>query len=199
VQVISALEDGSQGVSSLVFGGNPGLPTANNSKTLEITNEVSWLSPRNGHRPKLGLLFNRTTTTQSSAPNRYGSFTYNSLADLEAGIPPRSAGRWCRPSARAGHQRRPLADTWRVSPALQLTWGGRLEYSVGSGSQGYSAAVDSLFGRRTDALPRSCQPRVGFLTGPSAARRAGVGGPGAGPGGFGGLSARGTTIRGGIG
>ncbi|HEX9165000.1 MAG TPA: TonB-dependent receptor, partial [Gemmatimonadales bacterium] len=201
VQVISALEDGSQGVSSLVFGGNPGLPTDNNSKTLEITNEVSWLSPRNGHRPKLGVLFNRTTTTQSSAPNRYGTFTYNSLADLEAGIPA-TFSRTLVPTEREGQATNGavyLADTWRVSPALQLTWGGRLEYSVGSGSQGYSAAVDSLFGRRTDALPEELHfsPRVGFnwtIGGGGA-----TGGPGGGPGGFGGFAARGTTIRGGIG
>lgn len=196
VQVISQLEDGSQGVSSLLFGGNPGLPQSSNSRTLELSNEVSWLSPQNGHRPKLGVLYNRTTTTQGSATNRYGTFTYNSLADLEAGRPA-TFTRTLVPTEREGDAMNGAlyaADTWRVSPAWQLTFGGRVEYSRAAGSQAYSPAIDSLFGRRTDALPEELHlsPRLGFTWS--------LGGGGNSLFNVGGNAFNGgTTIRGGIG
>lgn len=189
VQVTSSLDDGSQGVSTLSFGGNPGLPQANSTGTLEVTEEISWLSGSAAHRPKLGLLYNRSSTTQSAAGNRYGSYSFNSLADLESGRPA-SFTRTLVPTEREGvavNSALYLADTWRPVQGLQFTFGGRLEYATASGAPAYSPVVDSLFGRRTDALPEELHlsPRMGFTLNL---------GQGSGGGPFGG-----TVLRGGIG
>ncbi|MDH5198727.1 MAG: carboxypeptidase-like regulatory domain-containing protein, partial [Gemmatimonadota bacterium] len=74
VQVASSLEDSSTGVSTLVFGGNPGLPTANRTTRIEASDEVSWLAGR-GHRPKLGGLFVSLRQSDTPGGNQFGTFT----------------------------------------------------------------------------------------------------------------------------
>jgi hypothetical protein len=166
VQVASLLDDGTQGVSTLLFGGNAGLPSRGRTTTLEVTEEISWISPRGAHRVKLGALVNRAESRQHSASNTYGTFTFRSLQDLEAGRPA-SFTRTLSPVERDGSSTNAAlyaADTFRPSQALQLTYGGRLEYSGAGGAAPYNPQVETLFGRRTDRLPREVHfsPRVGF-------------------------------------
>ena len=44
VQVSSELDGGDMGIATLTFGGNTGLPQDGETKALEATNEVSWLT-----------------------------------------------------------------------------------------------------------------------------------------------------------
>ena len=166
VQVGSDLTDGSRGITMLTFGGNPGLPQSTDTRTIEVVEEISWLPGRASHRLKLGLLFNRTQSSEDATFNRFGTFTFNSLADLEAGLPAtytRTLGPTLRDHAITATALY-VADNWRVDDHLQLTAGARLERTDLSGEPGYNAMIDGSFGRRTDRWPSEVRatPRFGF-------------------------------------
>lgn len=166
VQVASALGDGSAGVATLVFGGNPGLPQRSTGTAFEATNELSWLPGSGAHRLKLGGFVNLASSEDDATVNRYGTFVFSSLADFEAGRPA-SFTRTLAPvlqrsSARTGALY--LTDQWRVNDALQLSLGLRAEGSAFDGAPALNQAVQTRFGLRTDRLPSEVRvsPRVGF-------------------------------------
>ncbi|MFP5353668.1 MAG: carboxypeptidase regulatory-like domain-containing protein [Gemmatimonadota bacterium] len=166
VQVSSDLGSGETGVSSLTFGGNTGLPQAGKTNTFEATNETSWLSEGGAHRFKLGGLFNLQSFERDVTTNRWGTFSFNSLADFEAGTPA-TYTRTLTPRLREGAGANAavyLGDTWRVSRALQLTIGARAEGSYFGSTPAYNPAVETAFGFRTDEVPTEFRvsPRIGF-------------------------------------
>ncbi|HEY8176315.1 MAG TPA: carboxypeptidase regulatory-like domain-containing protein [Gemmatimonadaceae bacterium] len=166
VRVASELPDGAVGVSTLAFGGNTGMPTEGTTNQLEATDELSWLSEGGAHRFKLGGLLNLSGFSTAAQTNRDGSFSYNSLADLEANRPAefRRSLRATNRNGGAWNGAVYLGDTWRDSRALQVTYGLRLEGSAYRGLPAYNPAIDTAFGHRTDLLPRDARlsPRVGF-------------------------------------
>lgn len=166
VQVVSDLADGSSAVSSLSFGGSTGMPTRSRATNFQATDELSWLSRDGAHRLRLGGMWNLRRSTDLTARNQFGTFTYNSLADLEANRPS-SFRRTLTPSERSADTRDWAAyagDVWRTSRRFQLTYGLRLEGSSFGSPPVYNPAVDSAFGRRTDRFPSEMHlsPRVGF-------------------------------------
>src|SRR5947199_8195184 len=88
-----------------------------------------------------------------------------------------------------------------MSDRLQLTYGARLEATEFRGAPGYNPTLDSLFGVRTDRIPREvhASPRFGF-TWTLATESGGAGGAGGagGPGGAGRAVPR-SILRGGVG
>ncbi|HMG13690.1 MAG TPA: TonB-dependent receptor, partial [Gemmatimonadaceae bacterium] len=99
-------------------------------------------------------------------PNRFGTFTFNSLADFEAGQPTlftRTLLARDQQSA-TNNLASYLGDSWRVSPKVQLTYGIRAEGSRYPEKPVYNPEVDSTFGRRTDNFPSEfhVSPRAGF-------------------------------------
>lgn len=193
VRVSSDLDDGTRGISSLVFGGNGALPQDIENDQLEATDELSWISAGGGHRVKLGGLVNLSTYNQDYATNRNGSFLFNSLEELENGTPVQFT-RTLAPTERNGgiwNSALYLGDTWRKSRALQLTYGARLEATSLDGRPRYNPDVDARFGRRTDRFPSEvhASPRVGFtwtLGLPPQQAAGAAGGAGGGSGGRGG-------------
>jgi hypothetical protein len=200
VRIASQLSDGSIGINTLDFGGNTGMPTQGDNNQLEVTDELSWLSGGGAHRFKLGGLYNHTGFSTANQNNRFGSFTYNSLADLENNTPAEFR-RSLKATDRNGGSSTGalyLGDTWRKSRAVQITMGVRVEGSAYDGRPAYNPAIDSVFNHRTDFFPSDVRvsPRIGFTwqlgldTAP--ARRPGQQGEGAqgrggaGGGGFGG-------------
>ena len=166
VQVASDLGNGESGVSSLTFGGNTGLPQAGKTNAIEVTNETSWLSVGGAHRFKLGQLYNLQSFERDVTTNRWGTFTFNSLGDFEAGTPA-TYTRTLTPRLREGAGANAavyLGDTWRVSRAFQLTYGARAEGSYFGRTPSYNPAVEQAFGFRTDEVPTELRvsPRVGF-------------------------------------
>ncbi|MCC6929850.1 MAG: carboxypeptidase regulatory-like domain-containing protein [Gemmatimonadaceae bacterium] len=166
VQVSSELDNGETGISTLTFGGNTGLPQAGRTNAFEATNETSWLSEGGAHRFKLGGLFNLQSFERDVTSNRWGTFTFNSLADFEAG---RAAmyTRTLTPRLREGAGANAavyLGDTWRVNRALQLTMGARAEGSYFGRTPAYNPVVEQAFGFRTDKVPTEFRlsPRAGF-------------------------------------
>lgn len=217
VQVQSAFAEGQTGIATLTFGGNTGLPQQGKNTGLEVSNEVSWVS--GGHRYKLGGLVSSTSFEQDVTTNRWGTYTFNTLADFEAGLPA-SFTRTLTPRLREGQGTNVnvyLGDTWRVNRALQLTYGVRGEGSVFGKTPQLNPAVQSDFGYRTDRVPTDVRvsPRLGFTWTPGLPVQGGGGDRRDGPGGGGGRGAGGPggggpggggvggfprfTIRGGIG
>jgi hypothetical protein len=166
VQVASILEGGDQAITTLSFGGNAGVPQLTRTRSLEIANELSWLPGEGRHRFKLGALLVRGESDQEQSQNRFGTFTYLSLADLEANRPS-SFTRTLAPGRNESSTRNDalyLADTWRAGGGLQLTYGLRAEFGALTGAPADNPQVEQLFGRRTDRFPRETQlsPRAGF-------------------------------------
>ncbi|HEU5184629.1 MAG TPA: carboxypeptidase regulatory-like domain-containing protein, partial [Gemmatimonadaceae bacterium] len=154
------------GITTLQFGGNPSLPQVTRTSLREISDEISWISGDGAHRVKLGGLFNQERSTVGVIPNRYGTFTFNSLEDFEANTPSQftrtlSAG---ERKSTAQNGALYLGDAWRKSARLQLTYGVRLEASRYPDAPAYNATVEQAFGRRTDRFPSEVHvsPRIGF-------------------------------------
>lgn len=194
VQTLSDLDDGTQGFTTLQFGGSTSLLAQSDNTVFEATNETSLLLREGKHRLKLGGLINRTGYTQDQAFNRFGTFTFNTLADFEANRPATFQRTLASPE-RTGSTINSgiyLGDTWRPRDGLQLVFGTRFEGSSFDGAPARNAAVDSAFGRKTDQIPNDAAflPRVGFSWSKAQPQGAGGGNP-FGNGAF--------TIRGGIG
>src|ERR671915_53842 len=156
----------SGGVTTLQFGGHPPPPQITRTLLREISDEVSWISPDGAHRVKLGGLFNQERSTVGIVPNRFGTFTFNSLEDFESSTPAQFTRTLSAGERKSISQNFALylGDAWRKSARLQLTYGLRLETSRYPDAPVYNATVDQLFGLRTDRFPTevSVSPRIGF-------------------------------------
>ena len=166
VVVASELPDERLGVSTLQFGVNSALPQESRSRRIEISDEISRVSNGGAHRIKLGGLLNEESSENGSFSNALGTYTFNSLADFDAGIPisyTRTLSSRDR-QARSNNAAIYLGDSWRRSQRLQFTYGLRLEGSRYPNAPGYNPLVDSVFGRRTDRFPSELHlsPRAGF-------------------------------------
>jgi len=166
VVVASVLSDGTRAISTLQLGGNPSLPQETRSSLLEASDEISRLTTSGGHRFKLGGLVNEQTSSVGLIPNRFGTFSFNSLADFAAGQPTQyTRTLFARDQQSATNNLAAyLGDSWRVSPQVQVTYGMRAEGSRYPDKPAYNPEVDATFGRRTDNLPSEVHvsPRAGF-------------------------------------
>ncbi len=166
VVVSSVLSDGSVGVSTLQFGGNTGLPQNARTRYLEASDEVSRLTTSGGHRFKLGGLVNEERSLSGVIPNGLGTFTFNSLADFEAGRPSLFTRTLLARDreARTINAALYLGDSWRKSAELQLTYGLRFEATKFGNEPAFNPEIESLFRLRTDRFPGEVHvsPRAGF-------------------------------------
>ncbi len=166
VVAASVLADGTRAISTLQFGGNPSLPQETRSSLLELSDEISRLSTSGGHRFKLGGLVNEQRSSVGLIPNRFGTFSFNSLADFAAGQPTQyTRSLFARDQQSATNNLAAyLGDSWRLGPQVQVIYGLREEGSRYPDKPEYNPEVDARFGRRTDNLPSEVHlsPRVGF-------------------------------------
>jgi hypothetical protein len=167
VRVNSTFADGTPGVpTGLQFGGSTQLPRNSSTVTGELQNQLSWISLDNKHRYKFGLDFQYHRYSQDNTTNRFGTYLYNSLSDFENGIPAQFTRR-LQVNRRLGDDfdfSTWLGDAYRRTPRLQVTYGLRLDAAHFQGNPAYNPAVDSVFGKRNDAVPRGVylSPRLGF-------------------------------------
>ena len=106
---------------------------------------------------------------RSGLANSYGTWTFSSVESLERGV----AQRFER-MADFGAARIPIGgtqysmsagDRWLAGDRVTVTAGMRADLFAIRGHAPYNAEVDSIFGRRTDQMPRRrvhWSPRVGF-------------------------------------
>jgi hypothetical protein len=166
VRVNSQFSDGSASVNSLQFGGSQSLNTASANSSLAANNTLSWFSGDNRHRVKFTSELRRDEFSSLNNFNEFGSFTFNTLADLQANRPA-SYSRLLSPRTRTGSQivgALSLGDAWRPTNDLQVQYGMRLDgnhYSMGPNS---NPAVQSAFGYDNAEVPNRLyvSPRVGF-------------------------------------
>jgi hypothetical protein len=166
VLINSAFADGSNGVSTIAFGGSPSLNNTQSTKSLAFTNQLSWFSLNNKHRVKSTLELRLDGYSADLTTNALGTFRYNSLGDLEAGVPAsftrslqqrtRSASQWIGGAS--------LGDSWRKSPDLQIQYGVRVDGNQFNDRPQYNPLVEQTFGVRNDVVPNalSVSPRIGF-------------------------------------
>src|SRR5207302_936529 len=155
VDVASPLGDGGQDVATLTFGGNSTAPQSTDDRTIELTDELSWLSGDSKHRVKLGSYLNRIRGHDDQIPNQLGTFTFPSLAALAADSPS-TFTRTLAPQDVVGtawNAALYAGDSWHAAPGLHVMYGVRIETAGFDGAPPANPAVDSLFGVRVDRLP----------------------------------------------
>jgi hypothetical protein len=153
------------GVSSLSFGGTPGVATRTHNDFIESTDELSFLSTGGGHRVKLGWLVHLARFGQNVTPDQEGTYSYQTFGQFLADSPATFTREFGVQSTEARTYAGAvyLGDAWRAG-TLQLTYGARVEGNVESGAPAYNPEIDELFDRRTNYWPGEihASPRVGF-------------------------------------
>lgn len=166
VRVSSALSDGTVTSNSLGFGGSPGLNTSSGSQSLAGLNTMSWFSSDNRHRVKFTTELRRDWYSADQTNNQLGTFTYNSLSDLQANIPA-SFTRQLSPRTRTGSQlvgALSLGDAWRPISDVQIQYGVRMDGNKYLYGPAANPDVDAKFGITNTDVPSRLyfSPRLGF-------------------------------------
>jgi len=166
VRINSEFPDGTSSIRNIAFGGNANLSTDQTNTGTELTNQLSWFSASNKHRIKLTTELRRDAFTLNQQTNTLGSFTYNSLADLEAQLPS-SFSRALSPRIRSGSQfigGMSLGDSYKRTDNLQIQYGLRLDGNHFSATPAFNPDLETVFGERNDRAPNHVylSPRIGF-------------------------------------
>jgi hypothetical protein len=166
VRVSSLLSDGASSVQNLGFGGSQSLSSTSGSTNSSIQNTLSFFDNGNKHRLKLGTELDFRHNEQNQAANLLGTFTFNSLADLEAGLPA-SFSRTLTARQRSTGQMLgavSITDSYRRTQDLQIQYGLRVDGTKFTATPVYNPKVESVFGVRNDAIPTpiAISPRAGF-------------------------------------
>jgi len=166
VQVASDLADGSIGLNTLTMGGSTAAPSSSKSRSLEVSDELSWFPGGASHRLKLGAFFRAEETEDFTSSNQWGTYTYHSLAELEGGAATSFRRILDAPDRRASTIEAAVyaGDVWMPSRTFQVNYGLRTELTRLKNPPAYNPDLDTSFGIRTDHLPREfdVSPRVGF-------------------------------------
>jgi Carboxypeptidase regulatory-like domain len=154
------------GISSLQFGGNPGLPSTTSNDLWESADEISWISPQGGHRVRLGTLFDYSEFSQLQNSGVNGIYSFNSITAFETDSPASFTRTF---NAIAGHGGVTsgavyIGDTWIPTSPLQLTYGVRVEGTEFRGAPAENPEVEQDFHLNTHNWPSEihASPRVGF-------------------------------------
>ena len=106
----------------MTFGGNQGLSSTSHAVSGTLQNNLSWFDDANKHRIKLTTELGYSANTQNLASNLLGSFSFNSLSDLDAGLPA-SYSRTLTARRRSTGQLTgsvAIGDSWRKTTDLQI-------------------------------------------------------------------------------
>ena len=144
----STLDSGQIAMTTFGFGGNAGLPQHNNTKNLEITNELSVLPGNADHRFALGLYAFGSHFNQDATNNRYGTYTYNSLDDFLNNIPSQFT-RTLQPTIRDGgawNEAVYLSDAWRPRTARRVATTAADSMAAARGGRGVGGGGGGGFG-----------------------------------------------------
>lgn len=165
VLVRSDFADGSSSVQAIQFGGMS-LRNEGSTRTLDLTNQLSWFSVNNRHRLKLTSELRHESWSMEQANNLLGTFTFNQLADLQAGTPA-AFSRQLAPVTARGSQligAVSLGDSWRPVSNFQMVYGLRLDAAKYLDRPQLNPAVSQAFGVGNNAVPDGLfvSPRIGF-------------------------------------
>ncbi|MFI5229442.1 MAG: carboxypeptidase-like regulatory domain-containing protein, partial [Gemmatimonadales bacterium] len=165
--VASNLAGATPSVSTLAFGGNSAMNSRLTTFRWETQGELQLYPPGLAtHRLKIAGDARFDSYDQSVLTNEFGSYSYNSLADLAAGQPA-SFTRTLTSPARTGGEWNAFAsvgDLWRVSTSWQVIYGARLDGNVFTKAPLLNPSLASALGVRTNEAPATLgvSPRLGF-------------------------------------
>jgi hypothetical protein len=167
VLVTSTLDDDPGGVTALEFGGYGALQSERRRWTWETMSQTQFYARgRATHELTLSADARLDGVRSTGVGDPFGTFGFQSLADLAADVPSSFTRTLRAPDerGRAWNAYLALGDLWRVSPGLQLLYGARLEGNRFLGVPANNPAVTSAFGVRTDVAPNTVHvsPRLGF-------------------------------------
>jgi len=166
VRVNSTFDDGTNGVQMLSFGGSQALSSSSSTTSAQAMNQLSWFSGNNKHRLKLTSELRYDGVSQDQSNNLLGTFTFNSLADLQAGRPAQFTRQLTRRTRDAGQLIAgvSLGDSWRKSSNFQLQYGVRVDANRFLDEPTYNPQLETALGVRNDRAPNNVyvSPRVGF-------------------------------------
>jgi Carboxypeptidase regulatory-like domain len=166
VLINSIFPDGTSGLKSVAFGGNQFINNSQTNTSAEFKNQLSWFSASNKHRIKFTTELRRDAFAFDQATNTLGSFTFNSLAELEA-KQPSSFSRLLQPRVQSGSQYVggiSLGDAYKKSDNLQLQFGVRLDGNHFTSTPALNPDVLATFGEANNRVPNHVylSPRLGF-------------------------------------
>jgi hypothetical protein len=166
VRINSIFPDGTSSIKNVSFGGSPSISTSQTNTGTEFRNQLSWFSASNKHRIKFTTELRRDAFTLDQQTNTLGSFTFNSLAELEA-QQPSSFTRQLAPKVRSGSQYIggiSLGDSYKKSDDFQLQYGVRLDGNHFTSTPAVNPDVAAVFGESNNNVPNHIyfSPRVGF-------------------------------------
>ncbi len=165
VLVSSALPDGSNGASALRFGGDSRSDVDDLQWIWETRTDYMWVA-RGTHRLKVSAQSKVDGYSTTPSSNSLGSFTYASLADLDANrpssfsrtlnVPSRSGAAWTGFVS--------LGDQFRPTPRLQVVYGARAEANRFLTAPLLNPSLESALGVQTSNTPSRLHisPRLGF-------------------------------------
>ena len=157
--------DGSMSATDVALGGGT-FATDDASWTLEGSNQVTWNTNGKRNHFKAQLWGRADGLRQHGISNPFGSYAFNSLADLAAGNassysrtlsePDRSGSVWNAAAA--------VAHEWHPSRTFGVIYGARLEGDGFTSAPARNTALESALGVRTDVAPTRfhLSPRAGF-------------------------------------
>jgi carboxypeptidase family protein len=163
VRVASQLPDGTTPIENLSFGGGAA-PSELANQAVQLSNQLQWFSTNNKHTIKITSSLSREHNT-SNVSASLGSFSFNSLADLEAGIPAaytRTLSSIHLPSDQVTAAVS-VGDAWRPSSTVQVQYGVRVDGNRFLFRPTFNPALRETLGIRNDVAPDrlNFSPRVG--------------------------------------
>lgn len=166
VRVASLFDDETGAVQTLGFGGAQAMRGSQRTRSAELNNQLSWFSLNNAHRWRLTTELRHERSSARQEPNSFGTFTFNSLSDLEANQPA-SFTRQLTPRYSDAEQlvaALSMGDSWRRTRDLQIQYGVRLDANRYATRPELNPEVEALFGARNDHVPNYVyvSPRIGF-------------------------------------
>ena len=166
VRVNSTFSDGTTGVQNLSFGGGQGQRGNQTTNSVGFLNQMSWFSTTNKHRLKLTSELRRDGAAQQQANNLFGTFSYNSLADLQSGKAS-FFSRQLSPRVRDIGQvvgAVSLGDSYRRTPNLQFQYGVRVDGNKYLSTPALNSDLATAFNVANDYVPNRLHvsPRAGF-------------------------------------
>lgn len=165
--------------ADVLLGGSAGAQSSAQRSGAQFSNETSWMTLNGAHTFNAYLDAEVERDESSEVANRLGTFSFNSLQDLSAGIPAsftrrfgtmRSSGTTWRAAIALSdvqavtHASRTALAAARGGSKLTLQYGVRVDLEHFGERPAYNTAVDSLFGVRNDHRPNGVwlSPMVGF-------------------------------------
>lgn len=166
VLVRSPTLDGQSDISSITLGGSSFLANDNSQRTAEAANETIWNAIGTKHRFKTLLWGRADGMTQMSAGNTLGSYSFNSVADLENNRPS-SFTRTLTQAERTGSAYNgavAVAHQWIPSRWFNLLYGARVEGNKFGEAPARNVALENALGVETGVAPSRIHvsPRAGF-------------------------------------